>query len=146
LLREEAFRGKHMDKAPDLTLVLRDRSFLSILRADQPLKPRRMPYGTHHPHGVLFARGPGIRSGTELSLSSIVDVGPTLLYSLGLAVPETMEGAPILAAFEPSFVAAHPVSTDRTDAVGTGAVRVRDVALDAESEARVRRMQRLLGY
>jgi predicted AlkP superfamily phosphohydrolase/phosphomutase len=109
LTREEAFPGEHMAEGPDLTLILRDRSFLSVLRADAPLKPRIAPYGTHHPDGIFLARGMGIPKGVELPAAPIVDVAPTLLYSLGLPIPGHMEGTVMLPAFEPSVLDANPV-------------------------------------
>jgi predicted AlkP superfamily phosphohydrolase/phosphomutase len=109
LTREEAFPGDHMNKAPDLTLILREPGFLSVLRADAPLKQRRSPYGTHHSHGIFFARGPGICAGIEVPSLPIVDIASTLLYSLGLPVPSDMEGTPAVSAFGPSFLTAHPI-------------------------------------
>ncbi|TDA72069.1 hypothetical protein, partial [Halomonas marinisediminis] len=41
--REDAFPGTQTERAPDLTLQLHDYSFLSVLRADQPIKDRRVP-------------------------------------------------------------------------------------------------------
>jgi predicted AlkP superfamily phosphohydrolase/phosphomutase len=146
VVREEAFPGRHMQQAPDLSLVLHDRSFLSVLRADAPLKSRRAPYGTHHPDGVFFARGPGIRSGVSTSPFSIVNVAPTLLYSLGLPVPKEMEGAPELSLFESSFVSSRPVREETagqsgpTPGVETGFARNRD-----EEEALVAQLK-ALGY
>ena len=113
LTREEAFPGQQILHAPDLTLIMRDRSFLSILRADAPLKPRIAPYGTHHPDGVFLARGQGIRAGLEIPAAPIVDVAPTLLYSVGLAVPEEMEGKVQAVAFEPSFLESSPIRTEK---------------------------------
>ena len=92
LTREEAFPGARMESAPDLTLVMRDRSFLSVLRADAYLKQRRAPYGTHHPDGIFIANGPHLRNGETLDAFSIINVAPTVLYSLGLPVPTDMEG------------------------------------------------------
>ncbi len=114
LIREEAFPGKQILDAPDLTLILRDRSFLSVLCADAPLKPRIAPYGTHHPNGIFFARGHGIRAGVELPTAPIVDVAPTLLYSLGLAIPDDMEGKVQTGAFEQSLLESRPIRTEKT--------------------------------
>jgi predicted AlkP superfamily phosphohydrolase/phosphomutase len=121
LFREQAFPGKRMLDAPDLVLVLRDRSFLSVLRADAPLKSRVAPYGTHHPEGVFLARGPGIRAGAEIPAAPIVSVAPTLLYSLGIPIPEDMEGKVNVGAFERSFVAANPVCKEARTEVHEGA-------------------------
>lgn len=108
--REEAFAGTYMELAPDLTIALRDGGFVSILPSDDVLKPRREPTGTHRPEGVFVASGAGIRRGAELSSLSILDVAPLLLHSLGLAVPEDLEGRVPTELYEPSHLEAHPVT------------------------------------
>jgi predicted AlkP superfamily phosphohydrolase/phosphomutase len=137
LTREEAFPGKRMHDAPDLTLVLEDRSFLSVLRADAPLKSRRAPYGTHHPEGVFFARGHGICRGVEIPAAPIMNVAPTLLYSLGLPIPEEMEGNLQIAAFERSFLALHAIQKETARRVPKTprAKRVKPIRDDEEKEA-----------
>ena len=80
-----------MDRAPDLTLRLSDHGFVSVLNAVQPVLHRREVVGTHRPEGVFIAGGPGVRSGELLPPMSILDVAPTLLYSLDLPVPGDLE-------------------------------------------------------
>jgi predicted AlkP superfamily phosphohydrolase/phosphomutase len=147
LTREEAFPGNCVEDAPDLTLVLPDRSLLSVLRADAPIKQRRSPYGTHHPHGIFFGRGPGIRTGVEIPPFPIVGITPTLLYSLGLPVPKDMEGAVAISAFEPVFVEAHPID-EGTASLSTETPHdaQQQSRLEADEEAQVLERLRALGY
>ncbi len=107
--REQVFSGNHMQDAPDLTLTLRDRGFVSILKSDVLLEPRPEPLGTHHPHGIFIAAGPGIRQGLSADQLSILDVAPTLLYSLDLPIPEDLEGHVISEIFESSLLRTNPV-------------------------------------
>lgn len=107
--REQSFAGSQMQDAPDLTLTLRDSGFVSILRSDVLLEPRPEPLGTHHPEGIFIAGGPSIRKGLSLSQLSILDVTPTLLYSLSLPIPEDLEGRVPTEIFEPSLLRARPV-------------------------------------
>lgn len=154
LTREEAFPGREMDKAPDLTLVMRDYSFLSVLRADSPLQPRLEPYGIHHPDGVLVAHGPGVAPGRTLAARSILDVTPTLLYLLGLPVPVDLEGAPVLEAFDPEHLARNPVVQGPPTRVPSGGAEEEEElvgagvgpALPAAEEAQVLERLRALGY
>jgi len=46
----------------------------------------------HRPLGVLVAAGPGIRRGTEAHHPTILDIAPTALRLLGLAVGDDMNG------------------------------------------------------
>jgi predicted AlkP superfamily phosphohydrolase/phosphomutase len=92
LLREDAFAGSQMRLAPDITLVLRDFAFISVLNSRSPLKRRPEPKGVHRPEGVFLASGPGIRRGVRIQPLSIMDVFPALLESLQLEVPTTIDG------------------------------------------------------
>jgi predicted AlkP superfamily phosphohydrolase/phosphomutase len=147
LTPEEAFPGACTGEAPDMTLVLPDLGLLSVLRADAALKPRRSPYGTHHPHGIFFARGPGIRTGIAIPSLSILDIAPTLLYGLGLPVPSDMEGAVAVSAFEPPFVNARPIRKE-TASLSTRTPRDEHEhsRLEAEETAEVLERFRALGY
>jgi len=146
MTREEAFPGAAMDEAPDLTLVLRDHSFLSVLRADAVLKRRRIPYGTHHPDGIFMAAGPGIRRSTELAPFSIVDITPTLLHALELPLPSHLDGAVMVAAFEGSCVAAHPVRYEEDVGASFPASLGSPPSLGTEGDQVILRRLKALGY
>jgi predicted AlkP superfamily phosphohydrolase/phosphomutase len=108
LKREEAFPGMHPDKCPDLTLVQFDHGFVSVLDAEPIIAARPAVTGTHYPDGVLMATGPGVAKGKTLARQSIVDMAPTLLYSLGLPVPADFEGQVIDSLFEPAYLKENP--------------------------------------
>jgi predicted AlkP superfamily phosphohydrolase/phosphomutase len=109
MTREDVFPGQAMESAPDLTLVLRDYGFVSIRNLDPVVLPRHEPSGTHHPDGVFMAAGPGIRTGIEGERLQITDVAATLLYSLGLPIPDDFEGQVAHACLEDDHLHAHPV-------------------------------------
>lgn len=147
-LREEAFPGSAGVLAPDLTLTLRDGGLVSILPAETSLKSRPIPVGTHRPIGVFMANGPGIRGGVTLPELSILDVAPLLLYSLGLDIPDDMEGHLPLDIYEPSFRVKRPVEIvlaadkrSRQPPAGTA-----EIIYDEEAEAAVLARLRNLGY
>lgn len=147
LTKEEAFPGDQMKYAPDLTLTLRDRSFLSVLRADSPLKPRLSDYGTHHPHGIFIAGGPAIRAGEKIAPFSIVDITPTLLYSLGLPVPDDLEGRVNLSAFKSSFVTDNPITLGpATVSPGSGESKGKGASMTEAEEEQVLKRLKALGY
>jgi arylsulfatase A-like enzyme len=59
---------------------------------------RRME-GTHRPDGIFIAAGPGIGQLTGLR-AHIVDCAPTILATLGLPIPDDMEGRVITEIFK----------------------------------------------
>lgn len=57
---------------------------------------------------LLLLMGPGVRRGTDLGAVDLVDVTPTLLTVLDIAVGTGMDGAVLDAAFTDAFRAGHP--------------------------------------
>lgn len=103
--REEAFNGPHRENAPDLTIELRDLGFFSVRRTNAYHATRPYVIGTHHPNGILIARGPGIRRNTEMEPVHLTDVAPTALFSMDLEIPPDLEGRVIEDLFTPEFLA-----------------------------------------
>jgi predicted AlkP superfamily phosphohydrolase/phosphomutase len=142
LTREEAFGANCTGLPPDLTLVLRDHGFVSVLRSEVVVKSRREIVGTHHPYGIFIAAGSGIKQGVQIETLSILDVAPAVLYSLGLPVPIDIEGRFPSEIFEPGVVAASPCIRDGI----TISVASDNQTVDVETEAIIFDRLRKLGY
>lgn len=56
----------------------------------------------HRHHGVLAARGPGIKSGERLYGATLLDITPTALALLGLPVGADMDGRVLVEALDPA--------------------------------------------
>ena len=142
--REEVFPGPAMRHAPDLLLVLRDFGFVSIKNREPVVMQRNEVAGTHHPEGVFFAYGKGIKQGEILGKLNITDVGATLLYSLGLEVPRDFEGQVPESLFTEQHLAENPV------AIGEGSttvVKTNDGENMSEDEKnKIMAQLRMLGY
>lgn len=108
MTREEAYPGVNNSQAPDLTLVMADFSFVSILNKTPVIVDRPQIAGTHYPEGIFLAAGPGIKKGKRLKALSILDVAPSLLHSLGLEIPVDFEGHLPEELFESSYLESHP--------------------------------------
>jgi hypothetical protein len=67
--------------------------------------------GGHHVRGIVVAKGPGVPAGTRFDGASLLDVAPTVLWLLGLPAGADMDGKVLVQAFDPAWVAAHPVTT-----------------------------------
>jgi predicted AlkP superfamily phosphohydrolase/phosphomutase len=146
MTREEAFPGAAVEDAPDLTLVLHDRSFLSVLRSDAVLKPRRLPYGTHHPDGIFMAAGAAIRQHAELESFSIVDITPTILHALELPLPSDLDGTVTADAFEPSWMMTHPIRHEESTVVSRSRSIGPPPSLSADADEEIRLRLKALGY
>ncbi|MHC4858748.1 MAG: alkaline phosphatase family protein [Planctomycetota bacterium] len=144
LLREEAYRGPYLARAPDIILVPRDGRYRIVTRVDakRPFRRHRLPEGYHGDTGLLIVAGPGVAVGAAGG-PGIADVMPTALWALDLPVPARVEGAPLLEAFEPDAVGARPVRTSEEpedDAAEAGP------ELSDEEEDALRDTLRGLGY
>ena len=143
LTREEAFPGRYSHLAPDLTVLMDDGGMVSILNSDKTLKKRDEPAGCHRLEGVFIAGGEGIKKGFSADAFSIEDVAPCLLYSLGLPVPEDMQGRVPSAVFEDDYLRTCPI---RVEGRTLGADCSRDEALDSADSSAVMSQLRMLGY
>jgi hypothetical protein len=65
----------------------------------------------HGPPGILLMRGGPVKRGLALEGASVYDLYPTVLYLLGLPVPQDAAGKVLTGALDPGFVKLHPVRT-----------------------------------
>ena len=142
--RDEVFAGSQSAHAPDLTVMLRDGGFVSILPSEEVIKPREEVSGTHRPMGVFAAAGPGVARGLKAEPLSLLDVASTVLYTLGLLIPEDLEGRVPEEIFDPDYLTANPVrSGPPTEQVAAGASAS---SADAEVDEEVLKQLQALGY
>ena len=107
-----------------------------------PLPPDYLQ-GRHRPAGIFVAAGPHVRSGMQVEGARIVDVMPTVLYSLGLPVPRDVDGRVLEEIFSDEYRDAHLVTyADPVEAAIAGGGQVYD---DQDMEEMERRL-RGLGY
>ena len=145
--REEAFSGPHSAEAPDLTLILRDGGLVSILPAPNALSRRPMVSGAHRPVGIFAAKGPEIRRGYQTAGElSILDVAPTVLHSLGLAVPMEMQGRLPEEIYKAEALRARPVQKTLVHAATVNGNSTGGSRLTAEDEQVIMERLRELGY
>lgn len=146
-LREDAFPGMMCEQAPDLTLILNDGCSMSVTRSSDLKKPRDEISGIHRPEGIFISCGPGIRKGQRIGALQIADTAPTVLHSLGLPIPNDLEGRVAVAAFEPDFLRDHPVQIgDPTQPPEAFPVQVEDPNVEAQEEAVLTERLKALGY
>jgi predicted AlkP superfamily phosphohydrolase/phosphomutase len=145
LTREQAFPGDHSHLAPDLTLVLRDHGFMSILRADGVLRPRAQIMGTHAPDGMFIAHGPAVRQGRSPRLQ-IAQVAPLILHLLGVPIPIDLEASLPSELLDHDWIAAHPPELGAPTEVPAAYFEQGAPSLDRAGEELVLDRLRALGY
>lgn len=142
--REEVFSGAAMKDAPDLLVVLRDFGFVSIKNKKPIVEQRKEVAGTHHPEGVFFAYGPGIKQGTMIDRRNITDVCAALLYSLGLKIPADFEGRVPESIFTEQYLAKNPIVTGA--ATVSPVQTVEPESISESDKDKIMAQLKLLGY
>jgi predicted AlkP superfamily phosphohydrolase/phosphomutase len=145
--REQLYEGPFLDLLPDLVFDLGDGPYLAsdAPLAAQVLEPLARDYlqGRHRSVGIFVAAGPDIREGEKSEGARIIDVAPTVLYALGLPIPENIDGRPLVEIFRQDYQAAHPVRYTSPEPVGGAAP---ESVYDQEDTAEMERRLRGLGY
>ncbi len=118
-MKEEVYHGPDIEDAPDIIIWPArptDIFFgLSDFGAARLIDQVYRYSGMHRDQGILVAAGPGIRKDGQLDGAGIADMAPSILYSLGMAVPGNMDGRVLTEIYEDSLLSERPpVSTGGT--------------------------------
>ena len=111
--KEEVYHGPQARYAPDLIFVAREYAYLGrqlfgdhkIIRSAEDL-----PVGFHRSNGIFLAHGSMIREGLAIEGAGIADIAPTILYTMGLPVPDDMDGTVRQEIFREGIVENRPVA------------------------------------
>ena len=94
--REEAGAGPFSHHGPDLHLIMDGYRALAypMFAADGRVvtEQRLGDSGHHRPDGILIASGPAIGAGGSVDGARLIDLAPTILHLLGVAVPDDLDG------------------------------------------------------
>lgn len=121
---EEVYQGPEIFKAPDIIFEWNQffyvhrpsglgssKDFLEALddRALLASENTIRPSGIHRDQGILVAVGKHFEKNKTMKESRIYDIAPTVLYHLGLPVPEDMDGWVLEEAIEGDYRKENPV-------------------------------------
>ena len=153
--REELYRGRHLEKAADLIVRWSDGGYHSVQRfgtKEESVFGDLLSFhltnlefsGCHRMDGIFAAKGKNIRNGTKIEGAQIIDVAPTILYLLGLPVPEDMDGEVLRDIFSQGYLESYPIKYCKVEADASGGSAQEDYS-DADSDA-IRERLKALGY
>jgi len=117
--KEESYHGEFSFNAPDITYLPQtdryqagnaigfgsNRAFINFTGI----------FASHSMDGILMAKGPTIKKGEEISGATIMDLAPTILYLMGLKVPNEMDGKVLTGIFYPEFLQKNPIQYYTSD-------------------------------
>jgi predicted AlkP superfamily phosphohydrolase/phosphomutase len=78
--REEVFKGKFLEQAPDL--LFQPAEGYSLTHAKRHVEPADWVSGDHRIEGVITAVGPNVRDDAFTEPPQLVDIAPTILAAL----------------------------------------------------------------
>jgi predicted AlkP superfamily phosphohydrolase/phosphomutase len=145
-LKEDIYSGPYLEDAPDIVFFPRNLETIAFGDFEFPsnklVEPAYAISGHHRMNGILFMRGPGVKPGVELGGASIIDMAPTILYNLGLPVPDDMDGQVLQAAYAPEVFERRPVTFSQ----GEGGEKPGEPDYSEEDQAEIEERLRSLGY
>jgi len=145
--REELYSGPYADIAPDIIFLAQEGykaegGIEESYCAPVPLHALEKNNGVHRMEGIFIAYGENIGRGVKVEGAELVDLASTILYTLGMAIPEDMDGRILLEIFEPSFVASQKPRSSKAPSRERRAAQT----LTAEEEEEIKDKLRGLGY
>jgi len=144
--REEIAQGPHIRRAPDILLLMADEGYVAYecgVDVDSVFESPGWRTGGHTMQGVLVATGNHLRKNTRISGARIIDLAPTILYMMGLPIPEDMDGQILTDLFEKEFLDSNLPALTRAS---TPAGRDAGCRWQAEDGEIIKRRLRGLGY
>src|SRR6478672_69573 len=139
-LREDVYSGSELHRIPDVLIDFGERPYTASDRLAAGGIVERISDaaggGRHRRTGIILALGPGIEGG-ELTGARIIDVAPTALHAMGLAVPDDMDGRVLTELFSDGREVRTEAGRDRD---------AEEVVYTEEEEAAIEQSLKNLGY
>jgi predicted AlkP superfamily phosphohydrolase/phosphomutase len=147
--KHDLYQGDALDIAPDLVVHPHDEYSVSAsVKPNEPiLTPtevgRELHVGTHDLPGVFAVHGADVRSAHTME-ASIIDLAPTILAVLGLAIPEYMDGRVLREAFSVDLSGAQRIEPAPSDSASYAPTS--DEGYTEEEEEAMKAVLKNLGY
>ena len=117
--REEVYKGKYIESAPDMVIWWKEGVVISGLTckgddgADitvDEIYETDLRTGNHTPFGIFIAKGKNIKSGLEIKNAEIIDLAPTILHLMGSPIPKDMDGKVLEEIFTDEFLKSNHIN------------------------------------
>lgn len=119
--KEDIYNGPYLEKAPDLFVFSKNSEYDSFALMAQNTeifcKHFKGQSGNHRLNGIFIANGSDIRPGIKIKDAKIIDIVPTLLYLMGLPIPDDLDGEVLKNIFQPQFLSGIPPRFEKAKAL-----------------------------
>lgn len=155
--REDIYQGHEAFKAPDIIFQWNqflyvhrpsgsgtNKDFLEILddRALLASENTTRPSGIHRDHGIFIASGRHLQKNKNFEGAKIYDIAPTVLYLLGVPVPDDMDGRVLEDAMNEDYLKKNPIKKVMSVTGEEGAPK----SFDREETTAIKDRLKGLGY
>jgi predicted AlkP superfamily phosphohydrolase/phosphomutase len=119
---DDIYAGPYAANGPDLNILMRGMTYITQswreMTGQQLFAPPGSYSGTHRLHGMMALHGPDILPMRRQHEIAIVDIAPTLMWLLGLPIPDDLDGSLLDSFIAPGVLATHPpVYTESSQAL-----------------------------
>lgn len=154
--KEEIYQGPHVEKAPDILFAFKTphyfcRKDIFETKVFRPVRSKDV-LSAHHLNsmtgiykGIFVIYGEIVKNGKTNISPNIIDIAPTVLYILGLPVPEAMDGRVLTECISDEYLRANPIRYSDTDITRQPDVQS-DLILTEDEEEMIKERLKDLGY
>ena len=145
MCQEDISKGPYSDDAPDIIFSPLEEHCLPTdnFMTKSLFTTSSLLSGIHRRKGIFFAIGSPFTGRIELQKTSIMDIAPTILYTLGCKIPEDMDGKVLKEIFLPQFLADNLLKFSAPEKRDGGKSRH---SLSQEEEEDLKSRLKALGY
>lgn len=150
LFKEEIYSGPYINEAADVFFIFKEPHYLQSGEVAKKTFFERLSkdnFATanhrYSPEGILAMKGPDIKSESCSNKASIMDIAPTILYLLGLKVPESMDGRVISELIDDERIMSRPVEFTKEERMFGDK---RPDSRISDNDAEIKEHLRRLGY
>jgi predicted AlkP superfamily phosphohydrolase/phosphomutase len=112
--REDIYSGPHTEMAPDISFSMRDMRYKALgvmeFSSRHFVEKAFGNSGDHRMHGLLALKGKGVKGEFPDIEARVTDIMPTILYLLGVPIPDDLDGRVLTELFESQFIQEREVS------------------------------------
>lgn len=141
---EEVYQGEAVSWAPDIVLEPNERYKLTTSFARPGLFHRTI-VNDHNDVGILIGVGPTFKRDPKCPTPNIADLAPTILHSMGLAVPNNLDGIVLKDLLAPDSIA-YKTAVSYNEPIHNSDKPRPQSALNQQEDASVLARLRGLGY
>jgi predicted AlkP superfamily phosphohydrolase/phosphomutase len=144
--REEIYNGNYFNNAPDI-IVEFNLDYIGGIGLDNqivssvPAGTSNVFTGIHSQDGIFIICGPNINKRLIINSVNIIDIAPTILYDMGLPIPEDIDGKII----EEVFVDSYKANSPRYASINKE-IEKKEESLTKEDEESMKQALKGLGY